>query len=297
MRRDSAYDSKVVVITGASSGFGKGTADELAKRGCRLVLAARRGDVLQELSQACTLAGGEAIAVETDVSRAEDVERLVETAIARFGRVDVWINNAGVGTVGRFEDIPLAEHEQVIKTNLIGTIYGCSVALKQFTKQQTGTLINVASVVGKIAVPYYASYSASKYGVIGLTTSIRQELKQNRVKGIDVCLVMPAAMNTPFFEHAGNHMGKETVAVPPEYEAQKVVDVLVGLIKHPREEVMVGGAGPVAEFLHKILPGFVETAFGGTTHRSQTTAPPGPDTSGNVFEPMAQGTELHGKDA
>src|SRR5687768_9630352 len=112
----STLSGKVVIVTGASSGFGKGTALELARRGAALVLAARRGPLLEEVAQACEALGGSAMAVPTDVSVREDVERLGEAARARFGGIDVWINNAGVGALGPFERVPIEEHVQIIAT-------------------------------------------------------------------------------------------------------------------------------------------------------------------------------------
>ena len=137
---------KVVVVTGASSGFGKGTALELARRGASVVLAARRGELLEAVARACTASGARAIAVPTDVSQPRDVEQLARRALAALGRIDVWINNAGVGALGRFERVPLADHEQVIGTNLLGTLYGSYAAYRHFLAQGSGILINVCTI-------------------------------------------------------------------------------------------------------------------------------------------------------
>src|SRR6185312_14695569 len=133
--------NRVVVITGASSGFGRGAALRFAKAGDNVVIAARRESLLEDVAEQCRKAGVEALAVEADVSSAADVERLAEKALNEFGRIDVWVNNAGVGTVARFDEAPLEEHEQVIRTNLLGTIYGSYAALNQFRKQRQGVLI------------------------------------------------------------------------------------------------------------------------------------------------------------
>ena len=132
---------KVVVITGASSGFGKGTALQLAGGGAYLVLAARRDSLLEELAQQCQAQGGQAIAVHTDVSKPEDMQQLAQTAVSTYGRIDVWINDAGGGAIGRFEEVPLEKHRQVIETDLLGTIYGSYVAMRQFHQQGSGILI------------------------------------------------------------------------------------------------------------------------------------------------------------
>lgn len=212
---DSYFNGKTIVITGASSGIGKGTALKFAGAGANVVLAARRGELLEELAVECQAAGGRALAVPTDVSKEADIANLTRQAVSTFGRIDVWINNAGSGTVGRFEEIPLAEHVQVIETDLIGTIYGCHYALNQFRKQGGGNLINVASVIGKIPSPYFASYTAAKHGVVGLSESLRQELNVNHVRHIFVCTVMPMSMDTPFFEHAAAHTGHKIEPTRP----------------------------------------------------------------------------------
>src|SRR4030095_9128410 len=115
---------KVVVLTGASSGFGKGAARSFAKAGARLVLAARRERLLNELADECNATGGYAVAIPTDVSKIRDVQALAQKTVNEFGRIDIWVNDAGVGAVGLFEQVPLADHIQVIETNLLGTVYG-----------------------------------------------------------------------------------------------------------------------------------------------------------------------------
>ncbi len=134
--REDSLQGKVVVITGASSGFGRGAAVAFAKAGARLVLGARRGEVLDEVTRSCEDAGSEALAVPIDVSDPVDVADLAREATSRFGRIDVWINNAGAGAVGRFDAIPLEDHAQVVETTLLGTLYGSYVALRQFRRQR-----------------------------------------------------------------------------------------------------------------------------------------------------------------
>src|SRR5688572_5679017 len=157
----------VVVITGASSGFGRGAALAFAGEGASVVLVARRDEVLDEVAAECEALGSRALVAPADVGYEDDVEQVGYDAIERFGRIDVWINNAGVGAIGRFDEVPLADHRRVIETDLLGVIYGSHVALRQFRRQGFGTLINVASALGKVPAPYYGSYTAAKYGVVG----------------------------------------------------------------------------------------------------------------------------------
>lgn len=286
---------RVIVITGASSGFGKGTARRLAEEGASLVLAARRGALLEDLARECEARGGRTLAVTTDVSRREDMERLGQEAVARFGRIDVWINDAGVAALGRFEEIPMADHVQVIETNLLGTMYGSYVALQQFRRQKKGTLVNMASVLGKIPAPYYASYTASKYAIVGLSAAIRQELRQNRIDGVHVCTVMPTTFDTPFFDHVANYTGHEVKPIPPLYDPERVIDVLVRLVHEPEDEVMVGTAGKISDVAHHIAPVAMEKIWGKQVHKTQIEdAAPAQPVQGALHEPVPFGTEVSG---
>lgn len=293
MSKETELNGKVIVLTGASSGFGKGAAREFAKAGASLILAARRENLLEELAQECQANGGRALAVPTDVSDVEAVEKLAQTALDEFGRIDVWVNDAGVGAIGPFEEIPLDVHAQVIKTNLLGTIYGSHCALKQFKKQGNGVLINISSGLGKIPAPYYSSYSASKYAIVGLDGTLRQELAENDLKDIHVCTVMPMAMDTFFFDHAANYSGHEVQPIPPVYDPQLVVDTIVKLATQPEAEVTVGGMGVVMAAAHNVIPGVIEKMMGKEVDTVQMkNSSPAPDSDGSVHEPLPEGTEV-----
>jgi short-subunit dehydrogenase len=286
---------KVVVITGASSGFGKGAALQFAGEGAKLVLAARRSDLLEELARQCKAAGGgEAIAVTTDVSSREDVERLAAKALDTFGRIDVWVNNAGVGAIGAFERIPLDVHEQVFGTNLLGTLYGSYAAYGQFLRQGHGVLINIASELGFGSVPYYSSYTAAKHGVIGLSDSLRQEVKQNGLKGIHICTIMPTAHDTPFFEHAANYSDHEIIPPKPLHDPQHVVDRIVRVARKPEDKEIVGADGVVKLVAANLMPAVSEKMGAKQMHRTIENAPPAGDSAGAVLEPVPEGTEVSG---
>lgn len=288
-----ASAGKVVVITGASSGFGKGVAKMLAAQGASLVLAARRTDLLEQLALECEAAGAQAVAVPTDVSREDDMEQLAKTALQRFGHIDVWINNAGVGAIGRFERTPLADHVQVIKTDLLGTLYGSYFAYREFLKQGFGVLINIASEVGAATVPYYSSYSAAKHGVVGLGDSLRQEVMQSGVKNLHVCTVMPTAHDTPFFDHAANYTGREVQAPVPLHDPENVVETIVRLVHDPEDKEIVGGDGIVKILMKKLAPAGQERMAAKQMHKMQMDkAPPAGDSPGAVRAPMCEGTEV-----
>jgi len=286
---------KVVVITGASSGFGRGAAVRFASLGATLVLAARREDVLNEVVRDCEGQGARAFAVRTDVSMADDVSRLAQMAISKEQRIDIWVNDAGAGAVGRFEDVPLADHEQVIRTDLLGTLYGSYFAMRQFRNQGHGTLINIASVIGKVPSPYFASYAAAKHGVVGLSAALRQELQEEKVDTIHVCTVLPTSFDTPFFEHAAQYTGREASPIPPTYDPHEVVDTIVRLATDPEDEVSVGTAAKISTLAHQLFPGLVESMMARQTHKAEfEKAAPGSETSGSIHEPMPTGTGVRG---
>ena len=289
------FSGKVVVITGASSGIGKGTALAFANAGASVVLAARRGEVLDTLAAECIGAGGKALAVIADVSASADVEALAAAAVAEFGRIDVWVNNAGSGALGKFEEVPLADHVHVIETDLLGTLYGTYFAVQQFRRQNVGTLINIASVIGKVPAPYFASYAAAKHGVVGLSGAIRQELIEAKADDIHVCVVLPASMDTPFFVHTANYTGHKPVPIPPVYDPQQVVDAILSLAAKPQDEVSVGTAAVASVFGHSVARLLTEAAMGKETQMALIEkSEPAPDTEGNLYVPVPNGTEVTG---
>ena len=286
MSNSDPYRGKIVVITGASSGFGRGIALELARRGACVVLAARSPDALERVALECQKAGGHALAVTADVSDPEAVADLARQTRDKFGHFDVWINNAGVAAIGRFDTVPLEDHDQVIRTDLLGTTYGSHHALKHFRERGAGILINVASVIGKIPAPLYASYAAAKFGIVGLCDAIRQELHDEKVGGIRVCTVMPMAHTTEFFEHAGNYTGHKAVPIPPTYDPKVTVDAIVGLLENPQDEIITGWQGGPFGFLHRLMPKAIERMMAAKTLKAQLQdPPPAPATAGNVHRP------------
>ena len=285
---------RTYVVTGASSGFGRGAAVKLASYGANVVLAARRASVLQEVAEEARAAGGQALVVPTDVSQPEQVERLAEAALARFGRVDVWINNAAVGAIGRFEDIPVADHARVVDVNLKAYIFGSHAALRQFRRQGHGTLVNIASVEGRVPLAYHASYAATKHAIIGLGAALNQELRLARADGIKVSTVLPWAADTPFWDHTANYSGG-TPRVYTMDGAGTVVDAIIWASVHPTKEYAVGWKASGAVLGAQVWPRLAERLAADLAHTSQIeTAPPAPPTTGSLYEPVQAGTGVEG---
>ena len=292
MKNNSLHHT-TVVITGTSSGIGRATALTFARHGARLVLAARRAAVLAEVVAECEELGAEALAVPTDVTDAKAVQRLAEAAVA-FGGLDVWVNNAGAGAIGPFNTIPLAVHEQVIRVNLFGNLYGAYAVLPIFRQQGHGTLINVISLGAWLPEPYTIAYSASKYGLRGLMDTLRTELSNE--PHIHVCDVHPAYIDTPGFQHGANYTGRVIKPAPPVFPAQKVADTIVKLVHHPRATTMVGWTARAFRLLYNLAP--AATRWGGLrflNHYLQQ-AEHAPISDGSLFTPTParHGTDISG---
>ncbi|UOQ52313.1 SDR family oxidoreductase [Hymenobacter cellulosivorans] len=291
--KTSSLHGAVVVITGASSGIGRATALTFARHGAKLILAARRSDVLVDVATECERLGSSVLAIPTDVTDAQAVARLARTA-QHFGGIDIWVNNAGSGAVGRFEEVPLAAHEQVIKLNLLGYLYGAHAVLPYFREQGHGTLINVISLGAWLPEPYTASYSASKYGARGLMDTLRAELSNE--PAIHVCDVHPSYIDTPGFQHGANYMGKVIKPAPPVFPAQKVADTIVAVACRPRPTTMVGWPAPVLRWSYALAPGLMGRASRRLFDTYFQQARPAPVGENSLFapNPAPHGTDTSG---
>ena len=285
-------EESTVVITGASSGIGRATALAFAEQGANLVLAARRDEPLHEVADACRSLGVEAITVPTDVTDLAEMRALADAAAAQFGVIDVWVNNAGVGLVGPFVDVPMASHRQVIETNLFGGMNGAHAVLPYFIDQEHGTLITNISFGAWIAPPFAAAYAASKFGLEGFTQSLRLELSD--WPDIHVCNVFPAVIDTPGYQHGGNYMGKVLKPSPPVLPPERVAHAIVGLAVRPRRGVSVGAMAPLTKFIHTLAPALTEEIMSRSMKRYFRRADPAPYTHGALFQPVKHGTETSG---
>jgi short-subunit dehydrogenase len=286
---------RVIVVLGASSGFGKGTALKLADQGAHLVLAARRTDELKALVQEVERRGAKAIAVTTDASREDEVQRLGDSARDKFGHIDVWINMAGVGAIGRFDEIPLEDHHRVVDVNLKGVMNGSHYALRHFKERGMGTLVNISSVTGRISVPYQSSYAATKHGVSALGVALNQELRLNRDADIHVSTILPYAADTPFWDHAANYSGHQPRIAQMD-DPEKVVDAIVQATLEPRPEISVGYRAKAALASHRLSRRLTERTSANKAHESlMEDSPSVPNTQGALYEPMEGTSSVGGR--
>ncbi len=222
---------KVVVITGASSGIGAALADQSGRRGARCVIAARRAKELEAVA-----ARSGAHAVVADVTRRPDVQRILDEALARFGRVDVWVNNAGRGITRSVADLTDDDLDEMFAVNVKSALYGMQVALGHFKTRGAGHIINVSSLLGRIPfAPQRSAYNAAKHALNALTASLRMDLRADW-PGIHVSLVSPGVVATDFGLHARGG-GVDSRQLPMAQPPEEVAEVIADVIEHPRGDV------------------------------------------------------------
>ena len=287
-------DQQVIVITGASSGIGRLTAIEAARRGAKVVLAARGVEALETAVQEITAAGGTAFAVETDVADFAQVDALGRRAVERFGRIDTWVNNAAVSVYGEFAQISPEEFRRVIEIDLMGQVYGAKVALQHMRGQPGGSIINNASGLADRSVPLQAAYCAAKHGVKGFGDALRVELDHAGVP-IQVVTIKPASIDTPFFQHAESKMGVQPRPVPPVYAPELVAEAILHAATHPTRDLPVGGASAGLGFMQALAPRLMDLQLRFAGYRTQQTdRPKDPGAANNLVTGAPGPGEVYG---
>ena len=287
-----AIKDQVIVVTGASSGIGLVTARSAAKLGAKVMLVARSESELGSIVHDINNDGGQADYAVADVANPAAVAAAARAAVARFGRVDTWINDAGVAIYAHLVDTPEDEHQRLFQTNYFGAVHGCLAAIPVL-REQGGALITIGSVASDIASPIMGAYSASKHAVKAYVQALRIEL-QDQAPNISVTLVKPAGIDTPIAQHAANHEGGEAQIPPPVYDPQLVADAILDCAEHPRREITVGGAGRAQVLFAEHFPALFEKLAPRKSGALTDKNKPQPSPS-NLFEGVRAGQERSGE--
>lgn len=283
---------QVIVITGASSGIGLATAQQAARRGACVVLSSRDPVDIQRAADDIVAEGGTAIAVVADVGDQGAMEALAGRATTEYGRIDTWVNNAGVSIYGLLREVPLEDAHQLFRTNFWGVVHGSLAAIPHLRKHG-GALINVGSELSETALPLQGFYAASKHAVKGFTDTLRMELHHEGAP-ISVTLIQPAAIDTPYPEHAMNYLGVEPTHMAPVYAPEVVADAIIACAQSPHRNLRVGSGAKLYTMIEKTMPGVGDkmkerSAFDG----SKTNKPPRDDDT--LYAPRPNDGRLRGE--
>jgi NAD(P)-dependent dehydrogenase (short-subunit alcohol dehydrogenase family) len=287
--------SRVAVVTGASAGVGRAVARRFGELGWDVGLLARGPDGLDAAVDEIVAAGGRALAVPTDVSNPEEVERAADEIERRLGPIDVWVNNAMVSVFAEFVDIHPDEFEQVTRVSYLGYANGTRAALKRMLPRVGGVIVQVGSALAERAIPLQSAYCGAKHAIEGLTEAVRVELL-HRGSNVRIPLVQLPAVNTPQFDWSLSKMPNMPMPVPPIYQPEAVARAIVHAAMHPRKELWVGGRNALGIMANRLVPGLLDHYLAWTGYEAQMTPQPDPgDRPSNLWKALSGDRGAHGR--
>jgi NAD(P)-dependent dehydrogenase (short-subunit alcohol dehydrogenase family) len=276
---------QVIVVTGATSGNGLAIVEEAVRRGAAVVATARNEAALEALRDRLSANGGRIAICVADVSDMPAVERIAGVAVEAFGGFDSWVNNAGTGTYGMLEQVPVADHRRVFDVNYFGVLHGSLVAAHHL-RGRGGAIVNVGSILSDRAIVQQGPYCATKHAVQALTDTLRMELEKEGAR-ISVTLIKPGAIDTPFPEHARNFMDQPPRLPPPHYAPSVVADAVLFACGTPRRTLYAGGGGLLSSLLARAAPRLSDRIMElvGTAAQQKPEDPGDPTRHDNLYEP------------
>jgi NAD(P)-dependent dehydrogenase (short-subunit alcohol dehydrogenase family) len=279
-------NQQVVSVVGASSGIGRLTALKFAKRGAKVVVSARSESGLKSLVDEIQGLGGEATYILADVSNFEQVKAIASQTVAEYGRLDTWVHVAATGVIAPFEKITPEEFERIVDVNLMGQVYGAMAALPHLKREGRGALIHISSMQGRRSLPLQSPYCAAKHGLEGFLETLRVELQHEKLP-ISVTSILPATINTPYYNKVGTKLGVKPTGIPPYYQPDLVADAILYAAEHPMRDFIVGDVGKVLDLLQKISPSLVDSLLLLIGFAQGTNEPKSEDAPNNIFAPVA----------
>jgi NAD(P)-dependent dehydrogenase (short-subunit alcohol dehydrogenase family) len=277
---------QVVVVTGASGGIGRATAQAFAARGAKVALLARGDAGLAGAARDVERAGGHALAIPTDVADPDQVEKAAAKTEAALGPIDVWVNVAFTSVFAQFTDITPAEYKRVTEVSYLGYVYATMAALKRMLPRDSGTIVQVGSALAYRGIPLQTAYCGSKHAIQGFHEALRCELMHNK-SNVHVTMVQMPAVNTPQFDWVVNRLPKPAQPVPPIYQPEVAARAVVYAADHPkRREYWVGGSTMGTLAANAIAPGLLDRYLARKGFSSQQVDRPQPaDPPTNLWEP------------
>lgn len=278
---------QVVAVVGASSGIGRETALQFAQRGAKVVVASRSRPGLDTLVEEIQQAGGSAIAVTADVADFEQVKAIADKTVEQYGRLDTWVHSSATSVFGTFDQLTPEEFKRVIEVNLVGQAYGAMAALPHLKREGRGSLIHISSGEARRSLPYQSAYSSSKHGVEGFLDALRLELLHEG-HNINVTQILPAVINTPFYNKSRTKLGVKPTGLPPYYQPSLVADAILYAAEHPSRDILVGDVAKLLDVAQRISPQLMDSVLLLVAFQGQLTKEPkSADSPDNVFEPIS----------
>ena len=289
-----SISEQVVAIVGASSGIGRETALQFARKGSSVVVSARNELGLNSLVAEIQATGGEAKAISGDVADFERVKAIANFTVEQYGRIDTWVHCAATGILAPFEEITPEEFKRVIDVTLMGQVYGAMAVLPYLKQEGRGAMIHVSSMEGRRALPLQSPYSTAKHGLEGFLESLRVELQHEKIP-ISVTSIKPAVINTPFYNHVLTKLGVKPTGLPPYYSPKLVAEAILHTAEHPTRDFIVGDVGRILDLGQRLSPELMDAllvAVGFTGQR--TSEPKSADGQNNLYAPMDGYTQVEG---
>ena len=287
-------NQQVVSVVGASSGIGRITALEFARRGAKVVVSARGESKLKSLVEEIRSFGGEATYIVADVEVFDQVKAIADKTVEVYGRLDTWVHVPAIGIFATFDNTTPEEFKHVIDVDLMGQVYGAMAALPHLKREGRGALIHVSSVEGTRSLPYQSAYSAAKHGVEGFIEAMRLELQHEKWP-ISVTSVKPGVINSPFWNNGRTKLGVKPAGIPPYYEPKLVADAILYVAEHPTRDYLVGDVAKILDLVQRISPPLVDSLLLLIGFKLQhSSEPKSEDASNNFYEPVAEDERING---